>query len=228
MRSKQLKNGKVAFYDGRKRLDDKQVKEHLKGLLKAGKKLPKLDAEQEKYVAKAKGGLARAKDAKTREGGKFVDGIIERATKKLKGLNLQEMAEGMGYKSPQAMLKGNPEIKASLFEAMQNTGLATWFSGENSIDVISDFPGTIILNGKAVTKEKAQAAIRAMQLQIKNELGNMNDAIKLNFVGTEELKFKLPDKADLNEILESEDLDYSDFEEFSDYYQVYGSKEKEA
>lgn len=234
IRIKQLKSGELRMYSGNKiaTRDDK------KAYFRANTTKPlKLSKDDAKLFTSVKGGVNRAKTA-TRDGGEFIsrkaDWDINRA--KRVHIDVPELLKevsrkyGKQYKNMRQLFKDIPESKKVYNSILKGVALPKFMSPNIAIDVIGESEASkFYVNGQEVTRSKMQAEINRVSTSLKRIFDPAGQAVKLNFVGADEVHVRLPTEEDL-EKYHPEEVSYEDamsfFEEFGEDYQMYISEPK--
>lgn len=214
-----LKSGEIRIYEGRKVADKAAKKAFFRENLQNVDR-SKLSKEDALLFSRVKGGVSRSQGSdKFRVKGQFVGEGYKRAAKKI-GIDLDKLIDASGEKNLGALFAKNEGLKESLDSLLSGVGLAMWHSPQKAMDIVNDYRGeSISINGKQVTKSQAKSLIRKTETAIFRKFDTVDQAVKLNFVGSKQMNIRLPDIDDLDEY-ESE----ADFaEDNSEFYTIFVS-----
>jgi len=154
-RSRILKDGKQHFYIGRKKANEKQVKE----IIKLNYQIldpEKLKAKERQYLGAVKGGKKRAENSLSNSKGQFLPKDIEIKALKELGINLKALMEAKGAKNIREAFKGNKKLQKSFDKLIDETGLELFYNEDKALEKLTNFNGNkIFINGLDVDKQTA-------------------------------------------------------------------------
>ena len=193
VKSRQLKNGQIRFYDGNKKASKNQRKEYLRDVV-SGKKVDIIlsgTARGASLLGAVKGGIKRS--GAQRINGQFIEGKIQRGAKRL-GLDLDVLIKGNNVKNLKELFKKKPDLEKAINKILSGVGLPQWFNPDKVLDIISDYPGkNILVNGKKETKNHAKSLVKKMENAIKLQFNPVQSAQKITFIGVDTLSIELPE-----------------------------------
>lgn len=207
VRTRKLKDGTIAFYDGNKKATEKQAKQFIKENTSLIDKDTLKDVGLRKYYGAVKGGQNRAKnalyDVKT---GRMLSGSIQEKAIKNLGIDLERLSELKGVNNIRDLFKNAPEIKKR-FDKLQDTGISYWYAADKVKGKLETYTGSIFINGKEYDAKNGWKKVRDTLSAIKREVGNIDAAIEFKYKGMNRLDIKLPSKSEIEEFENNGDID---------------------
>lgn len=221
-KSKLLKDGTLHFYTGSR----KATQDEKKAFFRLNNNIvppDKLDRDDRQLLGRIRGGINRQNNA-VKYKGMFIPKDLEKKALKNLGIDIEALKKASDTDTIGKLFEKMPEVKKQFDKLVSDTGITYWYNEKNLVDKINDFTGNkIMINDKQVTATNAVKRVNTFINKMRRNLDLYYPgiALRLNYVGINELHFTLPTENDISEI-----VDTGDAEGFSDYMQLYFGQSK--
>lgn len=211
--TRQLRDGTVRFYDGRKKATIEQAKTYIKNNAKYGTIPANISPELRRYAGAVKGGISRAKSSIPGAGGKFMTNHFQGKLLKSMKMDLDKLKSKKGVSSIRDLFKD--KAFKSAFDRALNTGVEAWYNSNSAPDKLSEFNDKIFINGELTDKSDAEKMLSDCLHNIKMHFEAVDVSIKFTFKKLDSLFLFFPTN---DEIF---DYDPEDIESFNEVWQKY-------